>query len=354
MHIAVCINTLSVGGAEKAAINLVESLLKAGHQAHLIVLHKHGQYQLPKNFPVTFIHHKKRLKLPLFRRQRMAKKLTRTLKKLAISFDLILSNLHHCNQVLSKTKLDNIWYIIHSPLSRELKYSTQPEKHLKQKIKIYDGQKLIAVSHSIADDIRDNALITPQQLTVIHNAYDIDKITQLATAAPDNLPQTPYYLFVARFSPEKRFDIAFSAFSQFQSNVKLVVLTNDQQAVLTMAAQYQLTERIICPGFTQNPYPWFKQAKLLFNCSDYEGFPNTFVEALILNTPVISFKFDNKIPEALTGKLENWVVASNTAQALTEKFYQAEQHQFSNINADILPKVCAEYVIKQIESLKSS
>ena len=36
----------------------------------------------------------------------------------------------------------------------------------------------------------------------------------------------------------------------------------------------------------------FAEAKFLVNTSDFEGFPNTFIEAALENTPVISMKVD--------------------------------------------------------------
>ena len=49
-----------------------------------------------------------------------------------------------------------------------------------------------------------------------------------------------------------------------------------------------MSDRIEFMGFKSNPYPLVKKADALILSSDYEGFPNVLVEAMALETSVVS------------------------------------------------------------------
>ena len=55
-----------------------------------------------------------------------------------------------------------------------------------------------------------------------------------------------------------------------------------------MVNEYKLENNIIFLGKKQNPYPYFKLADSLILTSEYEGFPVVYLEAMILNIPIIT------------------------------------------------------------------
>ena len=46
--------------------------------------------------------------------------------------------------------------------------------------------------------------------------------------------------------------------------------------------------KFISPGFQDNPYNWIKHAEALVISSDYEGLPTVLLEAIAVNTKVVS------------------------------------------------------------------
>ena len=52
--------------------------------------------------------------------------------------------------------------------------------------------------------------------------------------------------------------------------------------------KYNLQDKIEFLGAKKNPYPYMKLADTVLLTSDYEGYPVVFIEALILNKPIIT------------------------------------------------------------------
>ena len=56
----------------------------------------------------------------------------------------------------------------------------------------------------------------------------------------------------------------------------------------TLCIEFGIQDKVYFLGAVTNPYPFIKDAKFLVLCSQYEGLGNVLIEALILQTPVIS------------------------------------------------------------------
>ena len=49
-----------------------------------------------------------------------------------------------------------------------------------------------------------------------------------------------------------------------------------------------LKDFVVFGGFSDNPYPYIKNAKALVLTSDFEGLPTVLIEAIALGTPIIT------------------------------------------------------------------
>jgi glycosyltransferase involved in cell wall biosynthesis len=58
--------------------------------------------------------------------------------------------------------------------------------------------------------------------------------------------------------------------------------------LLGLSRELGISESVVLPGFTPNPYAYMQRAKLFVLCSRWEGSPNVLTEAMALGTPVVS------------------------------------------------------------------
>jgi len=90
---------------------------------------------------------------------------------------------------------------------------------------------------------------------------------------------------------------------------------NQRQELEKLIDVLGLTDRVLLPGFVDNPYPWYKKAKLFVLSSDFEGFVNVVTEALACGTPVVSTDC-GPVDEILIGELSKGIVPKGDFVAL--------------------------------------
>jgi glycosyltransferase involved in cell wall biosynthesis len=74
-----------------------------------------------------------------------------------------------------------------------------------------------------------------------------------------------------------------------------------RDALLSLARELGVAERVVLAGFHPDPTPFYKTADLFVLSSDYEGFGNVIVEAMACGTPVVSTDCPSGPGEILDG-----------------------------------------------------
>lgn len=172
---------------------------------------------------------------------------------------------------------------------------------------LFKDKTIFTVSEYIATALKESLSLQnvfPKDLRVIHNPCDIERVKYLSEQKIE-LFEGFYILGVGRLTKQKRFDVLIRAYHKANiKNIKLVILgEGNQKAELEkLIEELQLTDDVIMPGFVENPYPWYKNAKLFVLSSDVEGFGNVIVESLACGTPVVSTDC-GPIHEILKGRL---------------------------------------------------
>lgn len=201
--------------------------------------------------------------------------------------DLVLANAWAVSRLLTHSKF-NTTFVIHTTMGHDYNYG----KNFKTKSmkKIYTKQPIVCVSKGVQNNFIK--LFKPsKKVQTIYNPIDIQFIQQMARGGgTDSTNLNDYIVHVGRFSPEKRHDILIKAYKQ--SNIKNpLVLIGDgpiKNDIKALVHKLNLDNKVIFLGFQSNPYPLIKKAKLLVLCSDIEGLGMVILEALALNTAVIS------------------------------------------------------------------
>ena len=107
-------------------------------------------------------------------------------------------------------------------------------------------------------------------------------------------PDRKALLAVGRLGPEKGFDLLLDAFASMVKDFPdwdLVILGKgpEREALEAKRTVLGLEGRVFMPGRAGNVGAWYDRADLYVMTSDYEGFPNTLLEAMAHGLPAVSF-----------------------------------------------------------------
>jgi glycosyltransferase involved in cell wall biosynthesis len=216
---------------------------------------------------------------------------------------------------------------------------------------VLKGKHLVTVSHELAREIREIPWIGAARLTTIYNPIEIERISLRARESVEGLPTVPFVLHVGRAARQKRHDILFRAFRQVPEPYKLVLLAGKPGKLAAMVRRWGLRDRVLMPGFQQNPYAWMRRAELTVISSDYEGFARVAAESLAAGTPVVSTDCPTGPSEILTGELARWLVPVGDARALGERMVQALRTEIDVSDPECLPRFDPETVTRQYLAL---
>lgn len=360
-NIAIIIDSLTGGGAEKVMITLAQAITAAGHNCHILSLLNRCVYSLPKNCKVHYCFDNNNRKIDsLFNMRQSTNRISAWIDKIQAEygeFDLFLSNLNKTNQFISRLNISPVYYVIHSSIEQSLKSKRRhPIQYwnYKRAIKIFNNKDLITVSSGIESEIINVKRIRPKSIQTILNPSDIARIRELSLEPDSDRPNEDYLIHIGRVARVKRHDILFSALSKTKSQIKLVVLCKNIKKAQKIAKKYGVLNRVIIIGFKSNPYPLIRSAKCLILSSEFEGLPTVLIEALACGIPVISTNCDHGPSEILQGELSNWLVPINDSDALANKIDEVLKHPPEIEEPEILDKVVPEYIAKQYLGLTNA
>lgn len=149
------------------------------------------------------------------------------------------------------------------------------------------ANRVIAVSHGVADDLRRRFGVPAGRLQVIPNPVDMAGVRAAARApSPIPLPER-FYVGVGRLVPNKNWKLLLQAFAASGGDEHLVVLGEGEQrpALQAMVHALGLAARVHMPGYLANPYAVMARVQAYVSASNAEGFPNSLLEALALGLP---------------------------------------------------------------------
>ena len=320
---------LSGGGAQRVLLNQAEMFVDGGYNVDIIIMKNKVDYDYDDVYNVHFlsntryISNNKLLNLFLFY-ERMVD-LINSLEKSNGRFDLFLSHSYDSDQLIKFLKRENKFSVIHGTMSNYLKNWHFLKRHLYKLV--YKNEQICAVSKGVKDDLLSAVGIKPKLINVINNPFNIDRIKHLSNEPTyfDN----DYILFVGSINKIKRLDVLLKGYKRSNILQQLVILGGDDnyseyfQMVQKITEDLGLQTKVKFINFVKNPYPFIKNAKLLVLSSDHEGLPTVLIEALILDTMVVSTNCESGPSEILTGVLSNYLAPVGDYKALGDKINKA-------------------------------
>jgi len=280
---------MEMGGAERALVNVL-NLIKNNCEIDLILLEKKGILlkDIPKEVNIKEV--KTNLfKYSLFRyipffRKRIINKLATKKYDLAIAFmegraaTLINDLKQDCKKIA--------W--IHNDVDRfNIGIS---EKEIKKTYKNMD--LVVAVSIQAKDNFCKKYNIDPEKVQVIYNLINEEEIIK---KAEEVIPKKECFTFVnvAKMRPQKRHDRLLQAVKILKDKgykFKLWLVGNGplEEEIKSMVKELEIEDVVDLLGLKKNPYPYIKNADYFVMSSDFEGYPLSLLEALLLKTKIIT------------------------------------------------------------------
>lgn len=351
MRIAIAINSLAGGGAEKVMLTLAKQFIKLGHEPHFLIMEDDEYYDVPENLPVHQC-------FPDKSKTQNASNLKAKIIDIESQigkFDLFLSNLDKTNQLMAKTGVSPLYIVVHASVEEELHRSLKlgPIAYLKKlrAKRALNDQHLITVSKGIAEEIKNRGRIRPASIQTIYNPFEFDEILTLSNQENPDIPKTDYIIHVARFAKQKRHDVLFEALKLTENKLPVVLLCHNYKKAIKAAKKFGMQDRLIIPGFQRNPYSWIKNAKALVLSSDFEGLPTVLIESLVCGTPVVSTDCPHGPNEILTGELAQYLVPRQNPEQLAKKLDEVIKTPPLLKNIEILAKIDATLIAKQYLAL---
>lgn len=172
------------------------------------------------------------------------------------------------------------------------------KKQIKITRKSYDRyNKVICVSDAAKQaylNILHDGLLPDQDIRVLYNAVDLTRVLEKSKSPIHNLPQgQTNFILITRLSPEKRTDRLINAAARLQEegydfHAYIIGEGLDNEDMRITLKERQLGKAISLMGRIDNPYPYILQSNWLLCVSERESFSLTILEAMALNTPVIT------------------------------------------------------------------
>lgn len=166
--------------------------------------------------------------------------------------------------------------------------------------------------------------------SLIYNAKD-KAMLELRASEPvdDNRIQQTYILAVERLEESQKDTTtllhAYKILKEtWQQPEKLYILGKgrDKERLQQIASVLDIQDDVTFLGFTPNPYPWIKHAKMIAHSAKMEGLPTAMIESLILGKLIVATDCPTGPREILNDGKAGLLVPVGDAQAMAEAIHR--------------------------------
>jgi glycosyltransferase involved in cell wall biosynthesis len=291
--------SLHGGGAERAAVKILNGLVPHGLDLTLYLFAREGAY-------VGEVSPRVRVVAPPGRRGR-AGRISALRRFLAGErFDAVVSFLSHFT-VFAAVRSSGVSskYVIsqQTPLSAFLEDADYHwRKPLHRRLftavarAVYPRADLVtATSRGVSDDLVRCYGVQPERVEVVHNPVDVEDVAQKAAEpldhalAPDGRPTI---LTAGRLADAKNLPLLVESLKLLSSRVEFRAWVLGQGELEGSLRHHLeavgLTDRVQLLGFQDNPWKFMAAANVFVLTSRYEGFGNVLIEAMASGAPVVA------------------------------------------------------------------
>ncbi|MDY3339379.1 glycosyltransferase [Riemerella anatipestifer] len=302
------IGSLRHGGAEKVLVTFLKNLPPDKYEVDLLLNLYSGKYLSEVPSWVNILYLNKGEMITTNRLQDIPQKAFRViyqgvLKKFpkllyhfilkGKKYDVELAAIHGfrdevLNSPLKKTK-KIIW--IHNDL-RKTEFHNYTDDEIR---KFFGYDKVMVISEHIQKDFDGLAQNETEKNKIvrIYNPLDTQEILNKSTVEELPKPMLPTFVSVGTVFPQKGFDRLLKVHKRLldeglSHRVQILGDGYDFDNIQKLKTELGVDDTVDMLGFTDNPYPYFKNADFYILSSRYEGYPTVLFEAITLRKNIIA------------------------------------------------------------------
>jgi len=182
-----------------------------------------------------------------------------------------------------------------------------------------NADKVITVSKTLAQSLGDHFNVPSNKIQTIYNLYDHTRIVNLSKKdippEYEDIFLSPVLINVGSLCYQKgqaNLIHAFARAKKHLGNLQLIIIGSGELRVELeeVARSLGVAQYVHLIGFEKNPYKYLAQSNVFVLTSQFEGFPNALVEAMICGLPVVSTNCPTG-PYEILGESEHGVLVDN-------------------------------------------
>ena len=315
--ILIRIGSLRHGGAEKVLVTFLKNLPPDLYDIDLLLNLYSGKYLVDVPDFVNVLYLNKGEMITTNRLQDLPKKAYRKifqgiLKKFPSilyskilkrkKYDIEFAAIHGFRDEILNSPLKNskkiVW--IHNDL-RKTHFHNYTDEEIR---KFFGFDKILVISEQIKADFENLAKTVEEKSRIIriYNPLDTEEVIsksqevgsgKLEGQQPLTNNEQPIFISVGTVFPQKGFDRLLKVHKRildegFQHKIQIVGDGYDFENIKKLRSELGVENTAEMIGFTENPYPYFKNADFYVLSSRYEGFPTVLFEAITLKKNIIA------------------------------------------------------------------
>lgn len=354
--ILIRIGSLRHGGAEKVLVTFLKNLPKEKYETDLLLNLYSGKYLAEVPDWINILYLNKGEMITTNRIQDIPKKAFRVVYQFILKkfpkllyskilkdkkYDIEFAAIHGFRDEILNSSLKSskkiVW--IHNDL-RKTHFHNYTDEEIR---KFFGFDKIMVISEHIQKDFENLAKNDDEKSRIvrIYNPLDTAEIlTKAGCRMQDAGCSNPIFVSVGTVFPQKGFDRLLKVHKRlldegFNHQIKIVGDGYDFENIKNLKSEFGVDKTAEMTGFTDNPYPHFKNADFYILSSRYEGFPTVLFEAITLKKNIIATDVSGVREMLEDGKLG--LIVENSEEGIYEGMKKAlsEPEHFSEYQQNL-------------------